>query len=152
MNTYSIYSIKSEFAERYYYRSDILYRFFKQYHENSKNKVIEDQFKEITSFFSTKELNTKIKTLYNNKAIVKDGNNSIEIEQDKYYISLHISEKQIEFRCDMLQDAEMLLFPILQLFHPSLFVLDNNLNNYGWISPVIKLKDHLNEQVLYSTL
>ncbi|WP_404452722.1 sporulation inhibitor of replication protein SirA [Virgibacillus necropolis] len=152
MNTYSIYPIKKEFARRYYYRSDILYRFLKQYHENNKNQVINDQFKEITCFFSTKELNTKIKSLYNNKAIVKDGNNSVEIEQDNHYISLHISEKQIDFRCDMLQDAEVLLFPILKLFHPSLFVLDNNYNNYGWISPVTKLKDHLSEQVLYSTL
>lgn len=152
LNTYSIYPIKSEFAERYYFRSGILYRFFKQYHENNKNQVIDNQFNEITSFFSPKELNTKIKSLYNNKATVKDGNNSIEIEQDKHCISLHICEKQIEFRCDMLQDAEVLLFPILQLFHPSLFVLDNNLNNYGWISPVKKLKDQLNEEVLYSTL
>ncbi|WP_157724864.1 sporulation inhibitor of replication protein SirA [Virgibacillus phasianinus] len=152
MNTYSIYPIKIEFARRYYYRSDILYRFLKQYHENNKNQLINDQFNEITCVFSTKELNTKIKSLYNKNAMVKDGNNSIEIVQDKHYISLHISEKQINFRCNMLQDAEMLLFPILQLFHPSLFVLDNKLNNYGWISPVTKLKDHLNEQILYSTL
>lgn len=154
LNTYSIYSIKKEYALRYYYKSDILYRFLKQYHENNQNHLIGDQFDAISSFFSVKVLNTKIKSLYNNKAIVKDGNNSIEIEQDNHYIALHIGEKQIDFRCDMLLDAEVLLFPILQLFHPSLFVLDNNLNNYGWISPVTKMKDrlYLQEQVLYSSL
>ncbi|MFZ3577716.1 sporulation inhibitor of replication protein SirA [Virgibacillus sp. DJP39] len=152
MNTYSIYPIRNEFAERYYYRSEILYRFLKQYHQNDHNKVLDDQFNEITYFFCKKELNKKIKTLYNNKAIVKDGRNVLEIMHNNHYISLHISEKQIDFRCDMLIDAEALLFPILQLFHPSLFVLDNELHNYGWISPVTKMKGHLNEEVLYSTL
>ncbi|WP_430785767.1 sporulation inhibitor of replication protein SirA [Virgibacillus flavescens] len=152
MNTYSVYSIKKEFARRYYYRSDILYRFLKQYHKNDRNQIITNQFNDITHSFSANEFNTKIKSLYNHKAIVNYGNNSIEIVQGKHCISLHIAEKQIEFRCDMIHDAEVLLFPILKLFHSSLFVLDNNLNNYGWISPVTKVKDYLDEQVLYSTL
>ncbi|GGB31050.1 hypothetical protein GCM10011409_05520 [Lentibacillus populi] len=151
MGNYSIYWVKEEFAYRYFHKSGILYRFLKEYQNNPERTDLKNQFKFITNTFSTSALITHIKNNEKNRRNVTIDGNYLEMRnEDTQAISLHIHEKQINFRCEMLHDAEMLLFPALRSFQPFLFIMRNDVDNYGWISPVSKERAYLHGQVLYS--
>ncbi|WP_158701740.1 sporulation inhibitor of replication protein SirA [Lentibacillus sp. Marseille-P4043] len=151
MGNYSIYWIKEEFAYRYFHKSGILYRFLKEYQTNTERTDLKNQFNYITKSFPAASLLTHIKNhLQTRKNIMVNGKYIEMFTNDSHYITLHIQEKQINFRCEMLHDAEKLLFPALRSFHPCLFIVGNDLDNYGWISLVSMERAYLHGQVLYS--
>ncbi|PAV29375.1 hypothetical protein CIL05_10925 [Virgibacillus profundi] len=153
MYTYSVYWINEEVAKHYFHKSDILYRFLRDYQNNPDRIDLITQFEYITNSFSEKKLVTHFKKQYREqKVLIKINSPRIEIYKDTTSISLHISEKQLEFRCKTLQDAEEILFPILRKFQPILFITGINIDNYGWISPVIISSNYQEKQVLYSHL
>lgn len=151
MSNYSIYWIREEFAYRYYYKSGILYRFLKEYQQNLDRTEFKEQYNFITNTFPAASLITHIKNNQQNGLNLTINDKHLEIFSDQaHYISLHIHEKHINFRCEMLHDAENMLFSTLRSFHPFLFIVGNDLDNYGWISPVSKERVCTDGQVLYS--
>jgi hypothetical protein len=151
MSHYSIYWIRKEFAYRYYYKSGILYRFLKEYQHNLNSTELKDQYNFITNTFPAASLITHIKNTLQHRLNLTINDKHLEIFNDHAQaISLHIHEKHINFRCEMLHDAENMLFPTLRSFHPFLFIVGNDLDNYGWISPVSKERVCTDGQVLYS--
>ena len=148
MKEYSIYLIKEEFAKHYYYKSDILYRFLREYHIKQSRKDLVTQFNFITESFPKDSLLSQLLRQSKNTFNKKRNGGIIELGNKHSFISLHIDEKQIKFRCETLQDAESLLFPVLRRFHPFIFIIDNQYENFGWISPV--RTSYNVEQVLYS--
>ncbi|SHF53801.1 sporulation inhibitor of replication protein SirA [Ornithinibacillus halophilus] len=153
MKEYSIFSIKEEFARRYFYKSDLLFRFIKTYYSEMDRKDLSLQFKYITNHFQSTSMITHIKKQLmkqNSAHIQQIDTNLYQINQGHDYITLHVSEKQIKFRCESIQNAEKLLFPSLRLYYPYLFVVDHNYQNYGWVSPVSSKITYTREQVLYS--
>ncbi|WP_188455615.1 sporulation inhibitor of replication protein SirA [Virgibacillus oceani] len=152
MGNYSIYWIKEEFAYRYFHKRDILYRFMKEYRLNSDRADLAKQYHFITNTFPQAALITHIKDYHQSSVTTNLQGNFLELFNDKHYISLHIHKKHLNFRCEMLHDAEKLLFPALRSFHPFLFIMGNDMEDYGWISPVTKERVHINQEVLYSYL
>ncbi|WP_042144657.1 sporulation inhibitor of replication protein SirA [Paucisalibacillus sp. EB02] len=150
MKEYKIYWIKEEFAKHYYYKSDILYRFLREFHNKQYRVDLVSQFNFITESFPKDLLMFQLLRQPKNKLQSDHTFDKIELENKHSFISLHIEEKQIKFRCETLQDAETLLFPALRRFHPYLFIIDDYYENYGWISPVRTSVGYNNEQVLYS--
>ncbi|WP_085992112.1 sporulation inhibitor of replication protein SirA [Oceanobacillus senegalensis] len=150
MYMYSIYWIREEIANHYFHKSDILYRFFKEYENTPRRSDLKNQYNFITHFFHIDSLMTHIKNHLKKHMKVHTNGTYMEIYSGKQYISLHISEKQIKFRCESLQDAEELLFPILRLYQPYMFVVGDSYRNFGWISPVKMPRDEQKNQVLYS--
>ncbi|WP_026907543.1 sporulation inhibitor of replication protein SirA [Paucisalibacillus globulus] len=148
MKEYKIYWIKEEFAKHYYYKSDILYRFIREYHSKHSRNDLVTQFNFITESFPKYSLTSQLLRQSNNTFNREQNGDYIELGNKKGFISLHIDEKQIKFRCETLQDAESLLFPVLRRFHPFIFIIDNQYENFGWISPV--RTSYNVEQVLYS--
>lgn len=149
MREYTVYWIKDEFVRHYYYKNDILFRFFKEHLLDQSRIDLTTQFHFITESFPNDMI---LKEISEDKHFFQcniDGN-LVEIRDAYSYITLHIDEKQIKFRCETLQDAEALLFPILKRFHPNLFIMENNYDNFGWISPARMSISYNNEQVLYS--
>jgi hypothetical protein len=150
MKEYKIYWIKEEFARHYYYKSDILYRFLREYHNKQSRNDLVTQFNFVTECFPKDSLISQLirqpKNTFNKKRISSE----IEIGNIHNFIALHIDEKQIKFRCETLQDAESLLFPTLRGLHPYLFIIDDHYENFGWISPVRASIGYNNGQVLYS--
>lgn len=152
LNHYSIYWIKEEFAHHFFHNSEVLYRFIKEYQMNKNREDLERQYEYITLDFPKSSLISHITNNHPNNSNMKVEGNRLKIYKDIQYISLHIQKKKINFRSEMIHDAEELLFPALRLFQPYLFIVGNDLRNYGWISPVIQGKKNKTGQVLYSYL
>ncbi|MFD2045744.1 sporulation inhibitor of replication protein SirA [Ornithinibacillus salinisoli] len=150
MKEYSIYWIKEEFAAHFFYKSDILYRFIKSYLLHETREDLSLQFEYITNNFPNASIISHIKKHVPNNISYQINGNDIKIKDDSQYITLHIYEKHIKFRCESLQGAEKLLFPVLRLIYPFLFIVDEEGSNFGWISPVTTSMMHHDRQVLYS--
>ncbi|MEC5422599.1 sporulation inhibitor of replication protein SirA [Virgibacillus sp. C22-A2] len=149
---YSVFWIREEIANHYYRKSDILFRFLRDY-QNSKNREdLESQYFYITNTFPSDKLISHIEDYYTHDIRIEIKGTSIKIYRNLRCISLHIERKHLKFRCKTLQDAEELLFPMLRCFQPLLFITGNNLSNFGWISPMILTSNYQSEQVLYSYL
>ncbi|OZU90228.1 hypothetical protein CIL03_03535 [Virgibacillus indicus] len=150
MYEYSVYWIIEDVARHYFHKSDILYRFLKDYQDNRDRIDLAAQFAYITKNIPQKNLIPHMKQYYRDKGFIKINRSLIEIYKDGEYISLHMNEKHLKFRCKTLQVAEGILFPMLRQFQPILFITGNDIDKYGWISPVSKLSEYQREQVLYS--
>lgn len=148
MNKYSVYWIKHDVAEDYFYKVDILYRFLKSYQINQDRQDLSTQFRYITYNFCAEELTKHIK-LYNQQASIKNHYKISEITlyENSHYILLHICDSHLTFMSRSLQDAEDMLFPMLRAFHPALFIMSHTENNYGWISPMTNI-EYKNRHVL----
>lgn len=150
MKEYKVYWIKEEFARHYYYKSDILYRFIQEYHAKQARHDLVSQFHFITESFPKDSIKSQLIRQPLNTLNLLGKDNHVEIGNSHNYISLHIAEKQIKFRCETLQDAETLLFPTLRRLHTYLFIVDSSYENFGWISPVKLSNGYNSGQVLYS--
>lgn len=151
MYEYSIIWIKEAVAKHYFYKSGILYRFLKDYQKKQNRSDLKVQYDYITNCFPKNVLTSHIKRycMENQIAIRMEGSH-IRLHKNKQLISLHISEKHLKFRCETLEDAEEFLFPMLRQFQPILFIIGNNIENFGWISPMPYSGNYCSEQVLYS--
>ena len=152
MQEYSIFWIIDEITNHYFHKRDILYLFLKDYQNNPEREDLKIQHDYITKEFPKDILMSHIKKYYQKRLYLQMKGAQIEIYKNKQYITLHISEKHLKFRCETLQDAEELLFPVLRQFQLSLFIIGENTSNYGWISPILATSKHQGEQVLYSYL
>ncbi|MFD2760302.1 sporulation inhibitor of replication protein SirA [Lentibacillus juripiscarius] len=153
MNHYSIYWIREEFAHFFYYRSEILCRFIKSYEQNQGREDLVSQFQYITHDFPQTSLIAHIIGSLPSRTNMKQEDGLLKVYEGERYISLHMERKRINFRSDIIHDAEELLFPALRSFQPYLFVVGNNTEDFGWISPVIQLTEKDKPgQVLYSCL
>lgn len=152
MNEYTGFWIKEEFAYHYFHKSDILYRFIRDYQQDKNRNDLAMQYYYITNSFSKSSLISHIKRYRQHRTNIETVGDQLKIHKNMQAMSLHIHEKHLKFRCETLHDAEDLLFPALRLFHPFLFIIENNLENYGWISPITMNREYKKEQVLYSYL
>lgn len=153
MKEYHIYWIKDEFADHYYYKCDLLYRFIQAYQENNVRIDLALQFNYITSNFPMDLLNAIIYKLKKSPSIriIKAGNNQLDLRSEKSYLKFYINKERLILQCDSLQDAEKILFPSLRGVYPYLFVINPHYNEYGWISPGINKFSIVEEkEILYS--
>lgn len=152
MQIYSAYWIKENVARRYFYKSDLLYRFLRSFHKQQDRDDYVKQFKYITNYFSSPQIISDLKRYHQNNVSIEIYNHRVEISNHLHDMTLHIDEKHIEFLCQTIHDAEELLFPVLRLHSPFLFITGINLDSFGWISPAALDKTHYREQALYSLL
>ncbi|MFD0957016.1 sporulation inhibitor of replication protein SirA [Virgibacillus alimentarius] len=149
LNTYTGFWIKKPVAYHYFHKSEILYRFIKNYQQNKSRKDLIMQYHYITKKFSKSTLTSHLK---DQNLKINTSGNQLDILNNNYSLSLQIHEKQLDFCCETLHDAEKFLFPALRSFHPFIFIIDTNMDNFGWISPITMNREHKKEQVLYSFL
>lgn len=150
MNEYSIYWIKEEVAQQYFYKSDILYRFLTEMEANHSRRELRAQYKYISHALKLSDIQSYLSKHFPeyNCESTKEGH--LQIRRKGKSVVLYSERDSIHFRCKNLQEAAALLFPVLQSLHPFLFVLGNNVPEYGWISPNKKKSGIQNRQVLYS--
>lgn len=152
MYEYTVYWIRDEIANHYFHKSDILYRFLKDYQLNSHRLDLQKQFIYITNKFVKDIMISHIEKQIERKESTEINVNGtyMEIKSKRHFIMLRISDRQLIFHSHSLQDAEELLFPLLRQIQPFLFVVGNTINNYGWISPMKLPRNTIENQVLYS--
>ncbi|WP_067728921.1 sporulation inhibitor of replication protein SirA [Oceanobacillus damuensis] len=150
MNEYSIYWIKEEVAKSYFHKSDILSRFLREYEAEPDRNDLKTQYLYITRQVRFKEILAHLNKNQAKHITVHSVGKMIYINQNDHSILLQVEGGLLNFRCKNLQEAVMLLFPMLRDFHPFLFVQGKNVPNYGWISPIIQKTSAQVRQVLYS--
>lgn len=152
MTEYSVFWIEEEFFSHYYYRSDILFRFIRDYQYDGSRIDLCSQFHFITRYLPYTSLVTHIKRYHSGSLEIHIEGNRIRLKNNFYSLVLSIHKKQLVVRCPSLENAECLLFEPLRSFHPSLFIIEKDLKNYGWIATRGKRKCALNYKRLYSLL
>jgi len=153
MVIYSVYWLKEEVARNYFHKSELLFRFFKEYENNQHRSYLKKQYHYITSEFPKEKIHFYVRKQFGMKSnLTKEREDSrIDIFANNKFISLHIGEKRLKFHSESLQDAEEILFPLLRQMHPYLFVVGNTYENYGWISPMKNISyPSKSKEVLYS--
>lgn len=151
MNEYVIYWIKKEIAYHFFHKNDILYRFLVAYTNNLHDQQLARQYEYITKKFPYWELLSHIKKYADDHTIsIEHIGQAIELYKDDHYIALRIDNKKITIYCYTLHCAEKIIFPMLRLFHPLLFIMSNNVQKFGWISPFVKSEQINKKEILYS--
>lgn len=133
LHEYVIHWIRREFAHHYFYKSDILYRFIKEYENNLNRDDLKKQYEYVTNDFSKSSIIRCIRQFIKNKGSITVNGNHLFLMDSHTSIDLHVFEKQIYLKCENLIDAEELLFPALRTLQPYLFITGVNLDNYGWM-------------------
>ncbi|MDC3414238.1 sporulation inhibitor of replication protein SirA [Aquibacillus sp. 3ASR75-11] len=152
MREYTIYWIRKEFCNRYFFRSEILFRFIASYHKETHNPILSSQFQFVAQDIPYIQLVNHIKSYYTPFLDIQvEGNQIILNGNDQLMVTMDIHRKQVQIRCQHIQDAESVVFQPLRTFDSCFFVIEQGVHNYGWISPLKKRKDILDKELLYST-
>ncbi|WP_249869662.1 sporulation inhibitor of replication protein SirA [Oceanobacillus saliphilus] len=150
MDEYSIYWVKEEVARNYFHKSDILFRFLKEYEADPARRDLKSQYLYITRQVQFHEIMSFLNKNKVKNITVHSVGQMIYIKRKDQVILLQVENGLLNFSCNNLQEAVMLLFPMLREFHPYLFVQGKNVPNYGWISPILQKSRAQVRQVLYS--
>src|SRR5699024_12790760 len=101
---------RSEFAQHYLYKSDILYRIIKEYENNLNRDDLKKQYEYVTNDFSKSSIIRCIRQFIKNKGSITVNGNHLFLMDSHTSIDLHVFDKQIYLKCENLIDAEELLF------------------------------------------
>jgi len=150
MKEYSIYWIEEEVAKHYFHKSDILLRFLEEYEDEPNRKDLKAQFVYITHHIHFHEISNHLNKYLTENMTIHTNGNRIYLNKDGHSILVQVDKGCLNFRCKHLEEAVMVLFPMLRDFYPYLFVQGKNVSNYGWISPILQKDNVQLRQVLYS--
>lgn len=150
MYDYTVYWIKPKVANHYFLKSDILYRFLEEYQYNQNRIDLKKQFLYITNEFKKETILSTLQFHLKDRIDVHPGGSIARIKNGSNDILIHINKNELSIRTKSLQDVENILFPILRLIHPLLFIIGNTNHDYGWISPMKLSRENIRNQVLYS--
>lgn len=152
LESFTIFSIRDEFAKRYFYKSDILFRFLKKA-ISSEDKILSKQFNYITQSFSTSMILSQLTHIDDKQVTVNEEDEEIMIQDDRATIQISINDKFLTFACDQTYQSEELLYHTLRDVSPYMFIMnDKKDNNYGWVSPLNQKLRYKSGQLLYSFL
>lgn len=148
MYTYSIFCVKAEIANLYFYKTGILYRFLKEFRENRRCAYLQLQYQYITELLTLEIISSYINLSDLDVKIEKREEYLKLYWQDKS-LSIYEDDRHVKFTCQSLQDAEDFLFPILRKLPLYFFVTRNSMRDYGWLS-FVRNKKSKEKQILYS--
>ncbi|MGM8216232.1 sporulation inhibitor of replication protein SirA [Bacillaceae bacterium W0354] len=136
MYQYSLYLFKARFAEHFYYKIDVLYRFlFEQVH--STDEQTPNQLITVLDEMNLSDIVFHLQ--YELKNIQCDVyNNTINIKSGKDEVIVHVSDFSLDIYADSLFVADRLFFRYIKSFHPHIFVVNFDTFDCGWISPLAK--------------
>ncbi|HLS35667.1 MAG TPA: sporulation inhibitor of replication protein SirA [Bacillota bacterium] len=150
MKKYKLYWIQKEVANYFYHKGDILYRFLLEYLQSKSYHTI-IQYDYITKEMPHSDLIMYIKEkckLHNIEVIQKEQ--TIQLQQKETIINVMINDTNIEIFSRTIHCAEKVIFPILRTFEPSLFIVGEAKNEYGWIAPFRHEERFKTNEKLYS--
>ncbi|MDO6451143.1 sporulation inhibitor of replication protein SirA [Oceanobacillus profundus] len=150
MMEYAIYWIKEDVARSYFHKSDILHRFLKEYEANPTRKDLRDQYIYITHHISLQAIAAQLNSQALNQMSIQTDGHMLYLTKNDIMIRLHAENGRLHFQCNELQDAAMLLFPMLRNCYPFVFVQGKKAPNYGWVSPITQKNSVRMRQILYS--
>ncbi|MFD2628481.1 sporulation inhibitor of replication protein SirA [Oceanobacillus kapialis] len=151
MYEYTVFRMKEEISWHYFHKSDILYRFIKHYQKEYQQRPdLQVQYDYSTYPFPGEQFCNIVEEKLDPSMFSIENVDFLRLHKNSTNIPLHISEKHLKFRCKTILDAEEILFPILRQIDSTFFIIGENIAQYGWVSPVIRLREPNLGQVLYS--
>ncbi|GGF10318.1 hypothetical protein GCM10010954_06090 [Halobacillus andaensis] len=127
---FAVYAVKRDVTEKYYYKVDLLKRFFEECHNFSSSPIYMNQLDYITTHFSFYDW---LKKIHGNHTDLKERLFDCEINYD----ILDGKNCCCLFQCDSLWQAERVLFQPLRMCDQTFFIIEESGEHYGWISPLI---------------
>ncbi|MCP3026027.1 sporulation inhibitor of replication protein SirA [Halobacillus sp. A5] len=132
---FTVYAVKREVSENYYYKVDLLKRFFEECQGSIRTsnymQQLMQQLDYITTHFSFYDW---LKKIHENHINLKERLFDCEINCD----ILDGKNCCCLFQCDSLWQAERVLFQPLRMCDQSFFIIEESGEHYGWISPLIR--------------
>ncbi|MBP2077749.1 sporulation inhibitor of replication protein SirA [Oceanobacillus polygoni] len=150
MMEYAIYWIKEDIARSYFHKGDILYRFLKEYEANPTREDLKAQYIYITHHIPFQAIAAQLNNQALEQISIQTDGQMLYLNKNDLTIRLHAENGRLHFQCKDLQEAAMVLFPMLRNCYPFVFVQGKNVPNYGWISPITLKNSVRMRQVLYS--
>lgn len=150
MERYRLYWIEKEVANYFYHKGDILYRFLLEY-RRANNYYTSIQYEYVTNNIPHKDLvNYIIESCNSNNIVVRQKGSKLKLSDGYLKVELKINEKSIDIYAKTLLCAENIVFPILRSFQSSFFIVGEDKEEYGWISPFLKNREKSLNESLYS--
>ncbi|MFD2925659.1 sporulation inhibitor of replication protein SirA [Halobacillus naozhouensis] len=130
-----IYAIKQEVCEHYYYKVEIIKRFFEECLRAPHSGLLQKQLDYITEDFSYKQwFADRYKGLRNIPFSI-NANGELFKRGQNYDIIIKKNGSCL-LQCDSLWQAERVLFQPLRMCDQSFFIVEESGEHYGWISPL----------------
>jgi len=149
MYTYSIFCVKAKVGSHYFYKTEILYRFLKEFRENRSRNYLQLQYEYITEPLTLDIITTYIQ-LYTSEVVMEKRDKHLKLYWKDKNLTIYEDDQHVEFTCDSIEDAEYFLFPALRKLKLYFFVTGHHVkHDYGWLS-FIKKNKTINKQILYS--
>ncbi|KGX87566.1 sporulation inhibitor of replication protein SirA [Pontibacillus litoralis] len=139
MREYVMYWIKDEYSVHYFYKTNILFQFLKEWRDDKHHSIYHKQFYEITNALPIDTLIQSItRKLRQPVELCFDENEaSFLIHHNGKVVQLtQKDDREIRLYAENLLQAEEMLFHALRTFHPAFFIIDTTYSHYGWIAPI----------------
>ncbi|TGB04666.1 sporulation inhibitor of replication protein SirA [Halobacillus salinus] len=130
-----IFSIRREIAEKYYYKVDLMKRFFLELIQSSQSSPLMKQWLYIAEAFPFSEW---LEAHSSKKEEAKERKNKLYHffdSIDTYGIMNH-KNYCCQFQCENLWQAEALVLEPLRKSTHSFYIIETNGEHYGWLSPL----------------
>src|SRR5699024_5430326 len=126
MYTYSIFCVKAEIADHYYYKTGILYRFFKEFQENPNYNYLKLQYRYITEPLTLEMISSQLHR--SDKRIEQEiRGKSIKLYYEDKTLVIYEDERHVKLSCASLEYAEACFLPILRQLPLYFFITRNSM-------------------------
>ncbi|UOQ42964.1 sporulation inhibitor of replication protein SirA [Halobacillus salinarum] len=133
---FTIYAIKSEISVMYYYKVELMKRFFLEYLRYPKSEIYRKQVEYITEPFPYIDWIENMDASHRGSMVSMDRFPFFN-EAEKYGIITNKNNSCL-FQCNSLWQAERMIFQPLRKCHQSFYILEKNGEHYGWISSLAR--------------
>ena len=118
MQKYYVFFLNNEVAYDFFYKPEVLCRFFQSYLSNQTRTDLSSQFMYITRLVSA----DRVVYFFNENA-----SNTFAVY-----------DRWLEVNCESLEVANTMLFEWLEKYDHCCYIMEQNGWNYGWLSPIKK--------------
>lgn len=137
MQKYYVFFLNSEVCYSYFYKPELLNRFFQSFFNQQNRMDLAAQFHYITRVISADQLlhyvseNAKKNRYVQNQRVVYYFNQNATN-------TFTVHDRWLEVDCESLEVANTMLFECLEKYDHCCFIMEESGLNYGWLSPIKK--------------
>lgn len=136
MYQYSLYLVKSDYAQHFYYKIDTVYRFL--YEQMMKNPDrTKDQYKMVLDKANAKDVFLHLNYWVSHDISLNIDRNQITVSYNQQQVYIEVNDFDMTILAESIVDVDKLLFQYLKTFHPHIFAVNYETYECGWITPLV---------------
>ncbi|GGM37559.1 sporulation inhibitor of replication protein SirA [Paraliobacillus quinghaiensis] len=137
MQKYYVFFLNKEVGYDFFYKPEVLCRFFQSYLSNQTRTDLSSQFMYITRLVSADKLLRCINKKGPKNRYVQN-NSVVYFLKENASNTFAINDRWLEVNCESLEVANTMLFEWLEKYDHCCYIMEQNGRNYGWLSPIKK--------------